>query len=259
MAMQSEVRGVLRADQITLKSAQGLKKESMMKTNGLIGHAASSASYDDFALVHACKDGDVASFEQLMKRHDMRLFGVAQSITNNREDAEEAVQEAFLNAFQNITQFSEHSRFSTWLIRITINEALTKLQKHPSTREVSLAEDLQSADETFPLELADWAPNPEELYRGDELREILTDALQRLRLGLRLVFVMCDIERISTEETAEALGLTPAAVKNRLWTARLLLRDQLSKHFVAGEQKARQTHSHDSENTRPADSEERKG
>jgi RNA polymerase sigma-70 factor (ECF subfamily) len=214
--------------------------------------AAASALDGDLTLVHACKNGDPAAFEQLVKRYDLRLFGIAQSITQNREDAEDAVQEAFLNAFRNIAQFSEHSRFSTWLIRITINKALTKLRKRRSIREVSMDEDLQNENDAFPLEFADWAPNPEELYRGDELRDILRDALGKLRPGLRMVFVLRDIEGISTNEAAEVLALTPAAVKTRLMMARLLLRERLSKHFAAGERERRKTHSHSSRKSQAA-------
>jgi RNA polymerase sigma-70 factor, ECF subfamily len=208
--------------------------------------AATSALDGDLDLVQACRDGDAAAFEQLVKRYDVRLFGIAQSITQNREDAGDAVQEAFLNAFRNITRFSENSRFSTWLIRITINTALTKRRKRRSIREVSIDEDLQDEKDIFPRDFADWAPNHEELYRGDELRDILRDALGKLRPGLRMVFVLRDIEGISTNEAAELLALTPAAIKTRLMTARLLLREQLSKYFAAGKRERRKTHSHSS-------------
>jgi RNA polymerase sigma-70 factor (ECF subfamily) len=215
-------------------------------SNGSTCPPAASALDGDLDLVHACKNGDAAAFEQLVKRYDVRLFGIAQSITQNRDDAADAVQEAFLNAFQNITRFSENSRFSTWLIRITINKALTKLRKRRSIREVSIDEDLQVEKDIFPHDFADWATNPEELYPGDELRDILRDALGKLPPGLRMVFVLRDIEGISASEAAEVLALTPAALMTRLKMARLLLREQLSKHFAAGERERRKTHSHSS-------------
>lgn len=211
---------------------------------------AASALDGDLALVHACKNGDAAAFEQLVKRYDVRLFGIAQCITQNREDAGDAVQEAFLNAFQNIAQFSENSRFSTWLIRITINNALTKLRKRRSIREVSIDEGLQDEKDIFPHDFADWVPNPEEHYPGDELRDILRDALGKLPPGLRMVFVLRDIEGISANEAAEVLSLTSAALMTRLKMARLLLREQLSKHFAAGERERRKTHSHSSSKSR---------
>ena len=210
-----------------------------METTSVIGNSTScvavpAAAYDDLTLVHACKDGDGAAFEQLVNRYDARLFSIAQHITHNREDAEDAVQEAFLKAFRKLTQFRENSQFSTWLIRITVNESLMKLRKRRSIRELSMDEDFQSEEHTAPVEVADWAPDPEELYRAYELREILRSALQELQPGLRVVFVLCDVEGLSTDQTAEALELTQVAVKARLWRARLQLRERLSKHFGLG-------------------------
>jgi len=185
----------------------------------------------DLALVHACKNGDAAAFEQLVKRYDRKLFRIAQHITHNREDAQDVVQEAFLKVFRKLSQFRENSQFSTWLTRITVNESLMKLRKQHSSREVSIDEGFQSQDQMAVFELADWAPNPEQLYRGSELRNILRSTLQDLQPGLRVVFVLRDIEGLSTEQTAEVLEVTPVAVKARLWRARLQLRERLSKYF----------------------------
>jgi len=187
----------------------------------------------DLALVHACNSGDAAAFEELVKRYDSKLFRIAQHITHNREDAQDAVQDAFLKVFRKLSQFRENSQFSTWLIRITVNESLMKLRKQRSSREVSMDEDFQSEGGTAPYEVADWAPNPEQLYRGSELRNILRSELQELQPALRVVFVLRDVEGLSTEETAEVLELTVVAVKARLWRARLRLRERLSKYFGA--------------------------
>src|SRR5258707_7436218 len=100
-----------------------------------------TADADDLDLVHASKNGDVPAFEQLVKRYDRRLLRIAQSVTHNREDSQDVVQEAFLKAFQNLGQFREDSQFSTWLIRITVNQSLMKLRKQRPIREVSLDED----------------------------------------------------------------------------------------------------------------------
>ena len=209
-----------------------------MGTTSVIGNSTSYATaetaQDDTALVHACKRGDAAAFEQLVKRYDGRLFSIAQHVTHNREDAQDAVQEAFLKVFRKLTQFRENSQFSTWLFRITVNESLMKLRKQRSAREVSIDEDFQSEEDMSPLDVADWAPDPEELYRGSELRNILRRTLQKLQPGLRVVFVLRDIEGLSTEQTAEVLELTSVAVKARLWRARLQLRERLSKHFGVG-------------------------
>jgi RNA polymerase sigma-70 factor (ECF subfamily) len=186
---------------------------------------------DDFDLVHASKNGDVAAFEQLVKRYDRKLFRIAQSVTHNREDSQDAVQEAFLKAYQHLGEFREDSQFSTWLIRITLNQSLMKLRKQRRTREVSLDEDFGVDEDVLPREVIDWAPNPEQLYSVSELRNILIKTIEELQPILRTVFVLQDIEGLSTVQAAEVLNLSQSAVKSRLWRARLQLRERLNKYF----------------------------
>jgi RNA polymerase sigma-70 factor (ECF subfamily) len=194
--------------------------------------AVTTVASDDLDLVHASKNGDVAAFEQLVKRYDRRLFRIAQHITHNREDSEDAVQEAFLKAFQHLAEFREDSKFSTWLIRITLNQSLMKLRKQRrAAKEVSLEENSQAGEEVLPIEVADWAPDPEQLYRASELRGILIKTLGELRPVLRAVFVLRDIEGLSTAQTAEVLNLSQVAVKARLWRGRLQLRELLNTYF----------------------------
>src|SRR4029077_4272186 len=124
-------------------------------------------------------------------------------------DSEDAVQEAFLKAFQHLSEFREDSKFSTWLIRITLNQSLMKLRKkRRAMREGSLEEDFQAGEDMLPMEVIDWAPDPEQLYRTAELRDILIKALRELRPILRAVFVLRDIEGLSTAQTAEVLNLS---------------------------------------------------
>src|SRR6202045_4649780 len=193
--------------------------------------ASREVASDDLDLVHASKEGNVAACEQLVKRYDRRLLRISQTVTRNREDSEDAVQEALLKAFQNLAEFREHSQFSTWLIRITVNQSLMKLRKQRSVREVSLDEDFQGDGDMLPIEVTDWAPNPEQFYWASELRHILTQTLEEVRPLLRAVFVLRDIEGLSIDQTALVLGLSQAAVKARLWRARLHLREGLNKYF----------------------------
>jgi RNA polymerase sigma-70 factor (ECF subfamily) len=186
---------------------------------------------DDLDLVKASKNGDVAAFEQLVKRYDRKLFRIAHSVTHNREDSQDAVQEAFLKAYQHLADFRGDSQFSTWLIRITLNQSLMNLRKQRKTKEVSLDENFGADEEVLPREVIDWAPNAEELYGVSELRNILTKNIEELRPILRAVFVLQDLEGLSTDQTAEALNLSPSAVKSRLWRARLQLRELLNKYF----------------------------
>ena len=189
------------------------------------------AACDDLDLVHAAKNGDVAAFEQLVKRYDRRLLRIAHSVTHNREDFQDPVQEAFLKAYQNLAAFREDSKFSTWLIRITVNQSLMKLRKQRSTREASLDDDFQAEGDILPKEVTDWAPNPEQLYWASELRDILIKCLEELSPILRMVFVLRDIEGLTIDQTVEVLNVSETAVKARLWRARLPLREGLTKYF----------------------------
>jgi RNA polymerase sigma-70 factor (ECF subfamily) len=190
-----------------------------------------TGNLDELALVEAAKKGDIGAFEELVKRYDRNVFRIAQHITQNREDAEDVVQDAFLKAYGNLAQFQGQSKFYTWLVRIAVNEALMKLRRRRPERTVSLDQDVETDEDTIPREVADWSPNPEQQYNQAELRELLQKTIQGLPSGFRTVFVLRDVEGLSTEETAEALGLSIPAVKSRLLRARLQLRERLNKYF----------------------------
>src|SRR2546430_16908389 len=129
-----------------------------------------TAVSDELALVQAAKQGDVGAFEQLVKRYDRNIFRIAQHITQNREDAEDVVQDAFLKAYSNLGQFQGQSKFYTWLVRIAGNEALMKLRRRRPERMVSLDEEVKTEEDSLPREVADWSPNPEQQYTQAELR-----------------------------------------------------------------------------------------
>src|SRR5213082_2537798 len=185
----------------------------------------------ELALVLAAKKGDLEAFSELVKRYDRNIFRIAQHITHNEEDAQDVVQEAFLKAYQNLEQFQGNSKFYTWLVRIAVNEALMKLRRRRSDKTVSLDEDVETEEGSMPREVADWSPNPEQLYGQSEWSDILKKTIQGLPPGFRTVFVLRDVEGLSTEETAEMLGLSIPAVKSRLLRARLQLRERLNKYF----------------------------
>jgi RNA polymerase sigma-70 factor (ECF subfamily) len=189
---------------------------------------------EDLALVHSAKEGDTSAFEQLIKRHTSTIFRVAMHITSSREDSEDIVQDAFLKAFRSIHRFEERARFSTWLTRIAVNEALIKLRGSRRALTISIDEE---TDDSVALadRVADWRPDPEQLYSTAELRAILQQALASLPDSYRVVFLLRDVEGLSIAETAEMLGLCVSNVKARLFRARLKLRKHLSQHFEHGE------------------------
>jgi len=201
---------------------------------GTIQSKVTAGPGEELALVQAAKAGNVGAFEQLVKRYDRNIFRIAQHITQNREDAEDVLQEAFLKAFQNLEQFQGQSKFYTWLVRIAVNESLMKLRRRRSSKTVSIDEDIETEESSVPREIADWTPNPEQQYGQAELKDILSRTSQGLPVGFRTVFVLRDVEGLSTEETAEMLSLSIPAVKSRLLRARLQLRDRLTRFFKRG-------------------------
>ncbi len=189
---------------------------------------------DESHLIGEAKAGNYAAFEELVNRYEKKIYRLGMNITGNREDAEDVLQEAFLKAFEHLPEFREDSRFYTWVVRIAVNEALMKLRKRRSSREVPMETSEDENGEVLVREFADWKPNPEQQFAQVELERILQSAANALPPGFRTVFYLRDVEGLSTEETAEVLDLTVGAVKARLFRARLRLREELSKIFKRG-------------------------
>ena len=177
----------------------------------------------DGMLVTAAKRGNARALEQLVLRHERRVFAVAQRIMNNREDAEDVVQETFHKLFLHLDSFEEKSRFSTWLTRIAMNEAFMLLRRRRGVfvdLPESADESAQPASETF----VDHRPNPEEACSQSERTQLLADAINRLGPKVRTAILLRDIEERSVEETAQILGTTRSAVKARVFQGRRKLR-----------------------------------
>jgi len=181
-------------------------------------------------LVADARGGSSAAFQRLVECYESRVFRVAKSIARCHEDAEEIMQDAFVQAYKNLSRFRGDSRFYTWLVRITINEGLMKRRRRRLT-EISI--DLQTDDGYVPCEIEDWGPNPEQRYSQEELHCILETTIAQLSPSYRIVFQLRDVEGLSTEETAQALALTTTTVKTRVRRARLQLRELLNHFFKA--------------------------
>jgi RNA polymerase sigma-70 factor, ECF subfamily len=193
--------------------------------------ASEAAVFDEAGLVAQARLGDETAFTELAERYQRNIFRLAQNITQNREDAEDVLQETFLKAYQHLPEFEGHSKFYTWIVRIAVNESLMKLRKRKWDKTVWLDEPVTVGEDTVAREIAVWEDNPEQRYSQEELREILDKAVNGLAQPYRTVFALRDMEGLSTEETAEALDLTIPAVKSRLLRARLQLRDKLTAFF----------------------------
>jgi len=187
--------------------------------------------FDEAALVAKAKAGDASAFSELVTHYDRRVFRMAKQITQNDEDAEDVLQETFLKAYSHLDDFQGNSKFYTWLVRIAVNEALMKLRKRRSDKTVPLDDPIDTGEDVVAREIAVWEDDPEQLYGREELADILNQAVQGLKPAYRTVFILRDIEEMSIEETAEALGLSISAVKSRLLRARLQLREKLTRLF----------------------------
>jgi RNA polymerase sigma-70 factor (ECF subfamily) len=186
---------------------------------------------DELTLVNRSRDGDASAFNDLVRRYERKIYRLAMNITQNAEDAEDVLQETFLKAYEHLGDFQGNSKFYTWLVRIAVNEALMRLRKRKSDRTVPLDEPVETGEETVVREIAVWDQDPETRYSQEELSGILKEAIESLRPAFRTVFVLRDIEELSTEETAQALGISVPAVKSRLLRARLQLREKLTRFF----------------------------
>jgi len=187
---------------------------------------------NEAALLAQARLGDTDAFGTLANQYYRHIYRLAFKITGNREDAEDVTQDSVLKAYCNLEQFRANSRFYTWLVRITVNQALMKLRKKRSERE-TLWDDLNppggTAGETPVVrEVEDSQPSPEERYAGMEMQEIFSRALRTLRPRLCTVFTLRNVADFSARETAQMLGLSVAAVKSRLLRARLKLQHQLT-------------------------------
>jgi len=192
---------------------------------------SSLAGIEESALVAQTRDGDVAAFGELVRRYEGKIFRLAQHVTQNREDAEDVLQETFMKAYEHLDQFKGDSKFYTWIVRIAVNQALMKLRRRKTDKSVSLDETIDTGEDTVVREIAAWGEDPEQQFSREELGGILDSAIQGLDPLYRNVFVLRDINELSTEETADALGLSVPAVKSRLLRARLQLREKLTRFF----------------------------
>ncbi len=175
---------------------------------------------------------DRRAFTELVDLYSARLYRLVLKLLNHPQDAEDALQETFVKAFRYMANFDGRSSLSTWLFRIATNEALMMLRrKHPVT--ISLDAPVETEDgESEPLQIVDWRFIPEHELLDSELRQELDKAVALLPETLRVVFVLRDIENLSTQEAADVLGISETAVKTRLSRARLRLREELSAYFA---------------------------
>ncbi len=187
---------------------------------------------EDAALVARAQCGDIEAFEALVLRHVRRAYRVLLGITGNHADAEDGVQNTFLKAYQHIREFEGAAKFSSWLTRIAANEGLEILRRRKTRRRESLDDWLSEHEETFqPRNHQPWQKNPEQLTADAQVRALVEKEIMKLPAKYRVAVMLRDLEQLSTEEAATALGLNEATLKTRLLRGRLMLREALAPHF----------------------------
>jgi len=182
--------------------------------------------------ISALKSGDREEFVRLVDRFSAPIYRLAMKMLGNQQDAEDVLQNTFLNAFKHIHSFEERSSLSTWLYRIASNEALMMIRKRrPETTMADFSPEKDEDEVYSPIQFVDWCCLPEDEFLSSEARLALDRAIQRLPDKLRIVFILRDLDGLSIEETSQVLDLSQTAVKTRLLRARLNLREQLSSYY----------------------------
>jgi RNA polymerase sigma-70 factor (ECF subfamily) len=194
----------------------------------------------DEVLVSAAKNGNQRAFEVLVERHQQRMLAFARRYTRVREDAEDVVQQTFQKAFIHLNKFQGKSSFSTWLTRIAINEALMLMRRGRGLREIPVDDSNDHGVAASAMEIPDPSPDPETSYLRRERVQILSETLGNLRPGMRKAIELRELAELSTEETAQRMGVSVAVVKARIFHARKKLREKLSRY-----RKSNSTHGKD--------------
>jgi RNA polymerase sigma-70 factor (ECF subfamily) len=184
-------------------------------------------------LVVAAKNGDEEAMETLFRRHRQKILRIVLRYARVREDAEDIVQQSFQKAFVYLHKFEGKSSFSTWLARIAINESLMLLRHGRALREVSVDDHSEAEGNAASLEISDSSPDPEASYLQRERAQILSETLGNLRPGMRKAIELRELAELSTEQTAEQMGLSVGAVKARIFHGRRKLRERLRRYMTS--------------------------
>jgi RNA polymerase sigma-70 factor (ECF subfamily) len=192
-------------------------------------------------LVSAAKNGNQRAFEVLVERHQQRMLAFARRYTRVREDAEDVVQQTFQKAFIHLNKFQGKSSFSTWLTRIAINEALMLMRRGRGLREIPVDDSNDQGGAASAMEIPDPSPDPETSYLRRERVQILSETLGNLRPGMRKAIELRELAELSTEETAQRMGVSVAAVKARIFHARKKLRERLSGYLKSNSTNGKDT------------------
>lgn len=206
----------------------------MADPNVVLNNPALAGTSREQELIARVQRGEHELFYELVRPYERRVYAAALAILRNESDSEDVAQEAMLKALANIRQFRAEARFSTWLIQITVNEALMRRRRERQGMVEGIDDHRDDEGEYTPRDFADWREIPSEALERKEVRQKLAEALASLDRKYREVFVLRDMEQLNIQETADALGISVASVKTRLLRARLMLRDLLAGGWEQG-------------------------
>ncbi|MFL6444220.1 MAG: sigma-70 family RNA polymerase sigma factor [Candidatus Sulfotelmatobacter sp.] len=206
----------------------------MAEANVVVNNSVQAGTSHELELIDRVQRGENSLFYELVRPYERRVFAAAMAILRNESDAEDVAQEAMLKALRAIRQFRADARFSTWLIQITVNEALMRRRKDRNHVIEAIDDRRDEESDYAPRDFADWREIPSEALERKEVRQRLAQALASLDRKYREVFVLRDMEQLNIQETADALGISIASVKTRLLRARLMLRDLLAAGWEQG-------------------------
>jgi len=207
----------------------------MLRRITVVERTADAGNESESSLIARICKGESSLFATLVKPYERRVYVAALALLRNDADAQDVAQEAILKAFANLRQFRGESKFSTWLIQITVNEARMRQRKQHAQLFEPLVESNDEEEGTYtPRDFADWREIPSEALERSEIRTLLAKALASLAQKYREVFILRDVEQMSIEEAAEVLNISIASVKTRLLRARLMLRDILAPDLANG-------------------------
>ncbi|HLV85608.1 MAG TPA: sigma-70 family RNA polymerase sigma factor [Candidatus Sulfotelmatobacter sp.] len=206
----------------------------MAEANMVLNNPGQGDGARELDLIARVQRGQNELFYELVRPYERRVYAAAFAILRNESDAEDVAQEAMLKALANIRQFRSEARFSTWLIQITVNEALMRRRRERTVVMEGIDDRQDEQGDYVPRDFADWREIPSEALERKEVRQRLAQALASLDRKYREVFVLRDMEHLNIQETAEALGISIASVKTRLLRARLMLRDLLAAGWEQG-------------------------
>jgi RNA polymerase sigma-70 factor (ECF subfamily) len=213
--------------------AAGWKARGPQVSGVASGGSSEMTDPEEAPLIRSIADGDEAAFDRIFALHSKKVFQIAYKLLGNRDEAEDAVQEVFLTVFQKANTFRGQAQFSTWLYRLSVNAALSRLRRQKRRKEISYEEFLpqfQTDGHHKTRPVVDWSPEVDH-RSGNELKQLLRNAFDQLKPMDKAVVVLSDVEGFSDQDIARSLKLTVSAVKTRLHRARLFLRGRLAIHL----------------------------